>query len=122
MTRKEIAKEFLYMVSTGGVREAYEKHVHPDFRHHNPWFEGDRASLMEAMEEAASDHPTNRYEAVRALEDDDLVAVHGRVRQRPAGPRIAVIHIFRFDEDRIAEAWEVGQEVPEESPNANGMF
>jgi predicted SnoaL-like aldol condensation-catalyzing enzyme len=33
-----------------------------------------------------------------------------------------VIHIFRFEEDRIVELWDVGQEIPEDSPNDNGMF
>lgn len=40
------------MVSSGQVREAYEKYVHPNFRHHNAYFKGDRESLLVAMEEA----------------------------------------------------------------------
>lgn len=31
MNKKEIAETFLKMVSSGKVREAYEKYVHPDF-------------------------------------------------------------------------------------------
>ena len=34
----------------------------------------------------------------------------------------AVVHIFRFDGDRIVELWDLAQEVPDHSPNANGMF
>ena len=29
---------------------------------------------------------------------------------------------FRFQGDRIVELWDLGQPVPEKSPNENGMF
>ena len=74
------------------------------------------------MEESAAKFPNKEFEAVRALEDGDLVAVHGRVRLTPSSPWIALIHIFRFEGNQIIEEWEVGQEVPKESPNENGIF
>ena len=39
-----------------------------------------------------------------------------------ADPGFAAVHLFRFDGDRIVELWDVGQPVPEESPNENGVF
>ena len=122
MNHKERAISFLRLASSGNVREAYEKYVHPDFRHHNPYFPGDRASLLAGMEESAVKFPKKEFEAVRALEDGDLVAVHGRVRLTPTRPWIALIHIFRFKDNQIIEEWEAGQEVPKESPNENGVF
>jgi predicted SnoaL-like aldol condensation-catalyzing enzyme len=32
------------------------------------------------------------------------------------------MHLFRFEGSRIAELWDVGQSVPEESVNDYGMF
>ncbi len=122
MNNKESAISFLRLASSGNVREAYETYVHPDFRHHNPYFPGDRASLLATMEENAATFPQKEYEAVRALEDGDLVAVHGRVRLTPSRPWIALIHIFRFQDNQIIEEWEAGQEVPQDSPNENGVF
>ena len=122
MNKKESAIAFLRLASSGNVREAYEKYVHPDFRHHNPYFPGDRASLLAGMEESAAKFPNKEFEAVRALEDGDLVAVHGCVRLTPSSPWIALIHIFGFQDNQIIEEWEVGQEVPKESPNQNGVF
>lgn len=50
MTRKQSHKEaalsFLHMVVEGKIREAYEKYISPDFRHHNTYFKGDRESLL----------------------------------------------------------------------------
>ena len=74
------------------------------------------------MEESAVKFLLGEFEAVRALEDGDLVAVHGRVRLTPNSPWIALIHIFRFKDNQIIEEWEAGQEVPKESPNENGVF
>jgi predicted SnoaL-like aldol condensation-catalyzing enzyme len=59
---------------------------------------------------------------LRALEDGDLVAVHSRTRLKPADNDIALIHIFQFKEDKIAELWDFGQQVPNEMINENGMF
>jgi predicted SnoaL-like aldol condensation-catalyzing enzyme len=122
MNKKDMAILFLRLASSGNVREAYNTYIHPQFRHHNPYFPGDRASLLAGMEENAVNFPQKEYEAVRALEDRDLVAVHGRVRLTPSSPWMALIHIFRFEDNQIIEEWEAGQEVPKDSPNQNGVF
>jgi predicted SnoaL-like aldol condensation-catalyzing enzyme len=120
--QREIAVSFLSLASSGKVREAYEKYIHPDFHHHNPYFKGDRESLMKGMEESAAQLPYKRFESIRTLADGDLVAVHGKVQLDPSKPWIALIHIFRFEGDLIIEEWEAAQEVPEDSQNENGVF
>ena len=122
MNKKDIATEFLRLAASGSVREAYEKYVHPDFLHHNPYFKGDRESLLKGMEESAVTFPHKALEFLRVLEDGDLVAVHGRIQLTPDMPWIALMHIFRFDGDRIIEEWEAAQQVPEDCPNENGVF
>ena len=121
MTKKDIAKDFLELASSGKVREAYEKYVHEDFKHHNAYFKGDRESLMKAMEGAHRETPNKFLEVKHVLEDDALVAVHSHVQQEN-GTDIAVVHIFRFEEDKIVELWDVGFPVPKDSPNENGVF
>ena len=119
---KQMAIDFLTMVGSGRVREAYEKHVGAGFRHHNPYFPGDAHSLMTAMEENASKNPNKVLNIKLALEDGDQVAVLSHVRQDPSDRGGAVVHIFRFENDRILEFWDIGQPVPETSPNENGIF
>ncbi len=122
MTRKQIATEFLRLAASGKVQEAYDKYVHNDFTHHNAWFPGDRESLKKGMEESAKNLPEKQYTTLRALEDGDLVAVHGRIKLSNDMPEMAVIHILRFQGDKIIEEWEAGQQVPEDMVNENGMF
>lgn len=114
--------EFLRHAASGNVREAYEKHVCPEFRHHNPFFKGNAESLMAAMEENAAKNPDKVLEIQRALEDGNLVAVHSKVTLKPGDPGVAVVHIFRFQGNHIAELWDIGQAAPENSANEHGMF
>ena len=113
---------FLRLVASGSVREAYDTYVDRDFRHHNAYFKGDAQSLMVAMEENAVLNPNKILEIQRALQDGDVVAVHSWIRQNPDDLGAAVVHIFRFRGDHIVELWDVGQAVPEDSPNEHFMF
>jgi predicted SnoaL-like aldol condensation-catalyzing enzyme len=123
MTKKEQAISFLELAATGKVREAYDKFVHPQFIHHNAYFKGDRESLLLAMDEASVNTPNKSIEVMRVLEDGDMVATHSRVKRADSNaPDIAVVHIFRFEDDKIIEEWEAGMEVPEDCPNENGVF
>ncbi len=121
-SNKDAAVSFLRLASSGKVREAYTNYVAPNFRHHNAYFPGDAESLAKGMEENAKEFPDKVFDVRRVLEDGDLVAVHARVRMTPDGQDIALIHILRFENGRIAEMWEAGQEVPAASPNKNGVF
>ena len=60
--------------------------------------------------------------AVLALEDGDRVATVSHVRQNPQDRGGVVVHVFRFEGKRIAELWDVGQAIPEQMVNENGMF
>lgn len=123
MDHKQAAKAFLQLASSGDVAGAYETYAAPSFKHHNAFFAGDAASLRKGMEDAHQAMPNKSLEVARVIEDGDLVAVHSHVtRKDPKAPEIAVVHIFRFEGDRIAELWDVGQELPKQSPNANGAF
>src|SRR6185436_13939515 len=101
----------------GNVREAYQQHIAPGFRHHNAYFRGDAESLMKGMEENAAKNPNKTMEVQRAIEEGDLVAVHSRVRMKPGDLGVALVHIFKFQGDRIVELWDLGEPVPESSPN-----
>ena len=121
-SKKDLAISFLRLVTGGKIREAYERHIAPGFQHHNPYFKGDANSLMAGMEENESKFPNKILQIQRVVAEGDLVAVHSHIKLKPGEFEVAVVHIFRFDDDRIAEAWDIGQQVPLESPNENGMF
>lgn len=121
-TNKDIAVAFLRLAAFGKAREAFEAYAAPGFRHHNPYFRGDAASLRTAMDEDALRSPDKVFEMLRVIGDGDLVAVHSRLIPKPGQREYSVVHIFRFEGCRISEVWDIAQQMPQEAGNENGMF
>jgi predicted SnoaL-like aldol condensation-catalyzing enzyme len=122
MTAKEKARRFLELASAGNSVEAFDAFVAPAFLHHNPYFDGSAETLMAAMAENAKEFPDKVLEIKTVIQEGPLVAVHARVRLSPESPDIVLIHIFRFQNNKIVELWEAAQQIPEDSPNRNGVF
>jgi predicted SnoaL-like aldol condensation-catalyzing enzyme len=120
-SQTDTAVSFLKNAATGNLDEAYSL-ISPNFRHHNPHFKGDADSLKAGMADAHTQFPNTTLEIQRAIAEGELVAVHSRVQHAPDKPAIAVVHIFRFEGEKIAELWDIGMEVPQDSPNKNGAF
>lgn len=121
-SHKDAAVSFMRLVGSGKVRDAYDRYVGANFRHHNAFFRGDRESLMRAMEDNAVKNPDKVLDVKNVFEDGNRVVVHSHIRQHAQDRGGAAVHIFRFENDRIAELWDVGQAIPQESPNEYGMF
>ena len=119
---KESAINFLKLASSGKVRDAYSKYVGERFKHHNPYFEGSAKALEAGMQENADQNPEKSLDVKQALAEGDLVAVFSEVHHKRGDRGAAVMHIFRFENGRIVELWDVGQEVPENSQNQYSMF
>ena len=119
---KQIATDFLMTASRGKPRDAFGKYVADQFKHHNIYFKGDAESLIQGMEEAARKNPEKVCAIKRIIQEEHLVAVHSHVYKSPGDPGAAVIHIFRFENDKIVELWDFGQPVPATTINENGMF
>jgi len=118
----QTAIDFLTRAASGDVREAYARHVAPDFKHHNAYFPSDRESLLRGMEQSAQAEPNKAFTVKQAIDDGERVAVLSHLVRADAGKQYAVVHILRFDNGRIVEMWDVAQEIPAESPNTLGMF
>ncbi|OZM58021.1 polyketide cyclase [Lottiidibacillus patelloidae] len=122
ISMKEEAIAFLKLVVAGNIRDAFKRYTSADLCHHNPYFHGDAESLIVAMEENHVDAPNKIFEVKLALQEGDRVVVYSHVKQNADDIGAAIVHIFRFENDEIVEMWDVGQQIPENSPNENGMF
>jgi len=119
---KKKAVEFLQSVVAGKIDEVYSKYVDMNGRHHNQYFKAGFPSLKEAMIENHTQFPNKKYEVKNVLGDGNLVAVHGRIIVKPGENEMAVVHLFRFNGDKIVEMWDCGQPLQADSPNADGAF
>lgn len=122
VSMKDAAVGFLEMASAGEVQEAFDRYVAPSFRHHNVHFQSDARSLAAGMSQNAAAYPQKVYEAKHVVQEGNFVAVHGRVRLQPDERDYALFHLFRFEDGRVVELWDVAQAAPADSPNELGLF
>ncbi len=122
MTLKTISQNFLTLVANGKVDEAYRKYISPKFIHHNAYFKGDLESLKKAMKENATLNPQKKITILRVIEDENMVATHSHIKQNPTDLGAVVVHIFRFENEKIVELWDIGTGVPKEIINDYGIF
>jgi len=120
--RKRTAVEFLQLAAKGAARQALEPFFAPGAKHHNAFFPAGMAALAKAMEQNAQANPDKILTVKHVLAEGDLVAVHSHVVMRAGDPGFVVVHLFRFAGDEIAELWDVGQQIPADSPNADGVW
>jgi predicted SnoaL-like aldol condensation-catalyzing enzyme len=121
--RKQAAVEFL-RAARRGDRAAVEAAVAPGAKHHNAYFAAGMSALIDAMMAAAKSAGVAHHsiDIRRVIGEGDMVAVHSFVTHPGVAKGISVVHIFRFEGEKIAELWDVGAAVPAEMPNADGMF
>jgi predicted SnoaL-like aldol condensation-catalyzing enzyme len=91
-------------------------------KHHNVYYAADFTSLKQGMIENHAQFPNKRLMVKNVLGDGNLVAVHANIVLKEGEPGISVVHVFRFENGKIVEFWDVSQIVPPNSPNLIGAF
>jgi predicted SnoaL-like aldol condensation-catalyzing enzyme len=94
----------------------------PDYIQHSPLAATGARGLKDFLDWARSRSPHAEHRVKRLFVDGDYVIAHVHVIINPGERGNAVVDIFRIAEGRIAEHWDVAQEVPGTSANENGMF
>ncbi len=89
---------------------------------HNPKAPSGIAAARAGMEMLAKAFPDRRVDFKRVLVDGELVAVHSHYIDVPGDLGQAVVDIFRFEDGKIVEHWDVHEAVPEKAANDNTMF
>jgi predicted SnoaL-like aldol condensation-catalyzing enzyme len=101
----------------------------PECKTHNPYISGSIENLVDAMIAANKDMSAQTREpgffVKHVLADGDLVAVHTELlnsKTKPSEGGLRQVHLFRFEGDKIAEYWDITQQVLPNMPNASGAF
>ena len=66
--------------------------------------------------------PQSRSEIKRVLADGDYVILHVHAVRTPGERGSAIVDVFKLENGKIVEHWDVIQEIPEKAANNNGMF
>lgn len=102
--------------------EAVAKYIGPTYRQHNPGAADGPDSLVATMKWFSQNFPDLSMDTKRIIAEGDYVVLHSHLVLRPGDRGSAVVEMFRLEDGRIVEHWDVAQEIPEASANDNTMF
>ncbi|MDP1695047.1 MAG: nuclear transport factor 2 family protein [Candidatus Woesearchaeota archaeon] len=119
---REAAVQFLHLVTSGKIHEAYQIYIDMKGKHHNTFFPAGFSALREAMQENHTQYPKKQLKIIHVLHDGDLVAVHSHLTLKAGEPGMITVHLFRFKNGKIVEMWDCGQALQHTSPNKEGAF
>lgn len=119
---KRVVLDFYARALNGTDFDAAARHFGRYYIQHNPMIgdgvEGFRTFLRGLKEQ----FPDVRGDIKRVFADGDYVILHVHATRTPQDPGLAIVDIFRLEEGKIVEHWDVRQPMPDASAHGNGMF
>ena len=118
---KELVAAYMNEVWVNRNVKAVEKYVSANtFIQHNPHLDNGLEALKDFLPHLFNNMmPEGTWEIKRIIAEDDLVAVHSLAKPVPEASGMAVIDIFRVNDNKIVEHWDVAAEVPEKTASGN---
>ena len=106
----------------GRPEQAAAAHLGATYTQHNPEAQDGPEAFVGYVHWLRSQFPELHLDIKRVLADGDLVVTHSNLHLKPGDKGMAVADFWRIADGKIVEHWDVVQQVPEESANANTMF
>jgi predicted SnoaL-like aldol condensation-catalyzing enzyme len=102
--------------------EAAARNFGPRYVQHNPRAADGPEGFKAFIEFLKSKFPNYRSEIKRVFADGDYVVLHVHNVPEPGQRGAAIVDIFRLENGKVVEHWDVRQDIPETSANNNTMF
>lgn len=120
---KRTVREFLELAfNERQPEEAVARYVGRYYRQHNPQAPDGTEAFIAFVSGFTGAYPDLHLDLKRLIAEGDLVVVHSHATRHANDRGLAIMDIFRLEEGKIVEHWDVIQEVPETAANANTMF
>lgn len=101
--------------------EAADAYLGPDYIQHNPQVADGAEAFVGFVTGFTQQFPDLHLDIRRVIAEGDLVVTHGLLTVAPGDRGTAVMDLFRLEDGKIVEHWDVLQPVPEDAANANAM-
>jgi predicted SnoaL-like aldol condensation-catalyzing enzyme len=102
--------------------DAASKYLGSRYTQHNPNATDGPDGLKHFIAFLKDKFPNNRNEIKRIFADGDFVIVHVHSVREPGTRGNAIVDIFKLEDGKVVEHWDVTQPIPEKAANNNGMF
>ena len=102
--------------------DAASKHLGVRYTQHNPNVPDGPEGLKGFIAFLKDKFPNNHSETKHVFADGDFVIVHDHAVREPDTRGNAIVNIYRLENGKIVEHWDVIQPIPEKPANNNGMF
>ena len=119
---KKVVAEFYEAAVNQKNFEAASKFLGPRYIQHNPTAADGPEGLRAYINFLREKFPDSHSEVKHVFADGDYVIQHVHSLRTPGSRGLAIINIFRLENGKIVEHWDVIQEVPEKPANTNTMF
>ena len=119
---KEVATAFYEAAINKKDYDAAVKYLGPEYKQHNPTAADGKEGLRSFIDFLKSRFPTQRGEIKRVIAEGDLVMLHVHSTRGDDTPGRAIVDIFRIENGKVVEHWDVIQDIPAKPANENGMF
>ncbi|WP_442892133.1 nuclear transport factor 2 family protein [Acinetobacter sp. 99] len=104
------------------VKQYADRYIGDQYIQHNPNVPDGKAPFVNFFSQKFSINPQAKNVIKKAIAEGDLVVLHVHSTENDSDRGRAIIDIFRVENGKIVEHWDVIQNIPEKSQNANSMF
>jgi predicted SnoaL-like aldol condensation-catalyzing enzyme len=102
--------------------DAASKYFGPKYIQHNPGAPDGIEGFKTFVNFLRTKFPNSHSEIKKAFAEGDYVILHVHAVREPGTLGRAIVDIFRLEDGKIVEHWDVAQDIPEKMPHNNGMF
>ena len=121
-TNKKIVVDFYDKAINQKDFDAASRYLGSRYTQHNPNAADGPEGLKAFLQFLKEKFPASRSEIKRVFADGDYVIVHVHAVREPGTRGNAIIDIFKLENGKVVEHWDVVQPIPEKAANTNGMF
>jgi predicted SnoaL-like aldol condensation-catalyzing enzyme len=124
--RMEDNKKFVMQFYEAAINrkdfEAASKFIGGRYVQHNPKAADGQEGLKAFLAFLREKFPDYHSDIKRVFADGDYVILHVHNVPTPGSRGNAIVDIFKLEDGKIVEHWDVRQEIPETAANSNTMF
>ena len=119
---KKAVVEFYDLAINQKNFEAASKFLGPRYVQHNPRATDGPEGLKAFLAFLREKFPDYHSDIKRVFADGDYVILHVHNVPTPGSRGNAIMDIFKLENGKVVEHWDVRQEIPEQAANTNTMF